>query len=283
VSELFVTDLDGTLLGADSRVSPRSAALLRDLTAHGALISVATARTPATVVPLLEDCGLTLPQVVMTGAALWNPVAGNYIAMQYLDPAAAIAVASVVAECRLHPLVYKLGDDGRILHLYYSPSDMPADERKFVDDRSSLTLKKVHPVESVTPLTGTPSTVLILALGPAGDVRRAAGLLSGMAGISVSHYNDPVYPGVEFLEVFGPDVSKASGLRRLKEMLNAERITAFGDSDNDLPMMRMASRAVAVANAADHVKAMADMIIGPNTDDSVARCIAALLQPGHNA
>lgn len=282
MNELFVTDLDGTLLGADSRVSACSAAMLRDLTAHGALISVATARTPATVVPLLEDCGLTLPQVVMTGAALWDPVTGSYISMQYLDPATAIAVASVVADCRLHPLVYKLADDGRILHLFYSPSDMPADERKFVDDRSSLTLKKVHPVESVTPLVQTPSTVLILALGPAADVRRAADRLCGLADISVSHYNDPVYPGVEFLEVFGPDVSKASGLRRLKEMLHVSRITVFGDSDNDLPMMHTASRAVAVANAADHVKATADMVIGPNTDDSVARCIASLLRPGSN-
>lgn len=51
---LFVTDLDGTLLGSDSRVSTRSAQLLADLTEAGVMITAATARTPATVDPLLR-------------------------------------------------------------------------------------------------------------------------------------------------------------------------------------------------------------------------------------
>mgnify|MGYP002508316131 CR=1 FL=1 len=41
----YVSDLDGTLLGSDSRVSQRSAELITELSARGALITVATART----------------------------------------------------------------------------------------------------------------------------------------------------------------------------------------------------------------------------------------------
>lgn len=273
--ELFVTDLDGTLLGADSRVSERSAAMLSELTARGAQITVATARTPATVVPLTEGCGFRLPQVVLTGAALWDPSGKKYLTMEKLSPESAVRVAEVVAECGLHPLLYRIGDDGELLHLYYIPEEMPPQERRFVDDRSDLELKKVHTVESLAPLLEKDGNILILALGSAEKVGRAVEMLRGDDTVSVSHYSDPCYDGVEFLEVFGPDVSKASGLRRLKALVGADSVTVFGDSGNDLPMMSVADRAVAVANATDQVKAAADVIIGPNTADSVPEYIAA--------
>jgi hypothetical protein len=50
-------------------------------------------------------------------------------------------------------------------------------------------------------------------------------------------------------------------------------VVVFGDNLNDLPMMEVADYAVAVDNAFDEVKAAADMVIGPNYDDSVARFI----------
>lgn len=59
--QLFISDMDGTLLSTDSRVTPESARLLSELTRCGALITVATARTPATVEPLLKDVATTPP------------------------------------------------------------------------------------------------------------------------------------------------------------------------------------------------------------------------------
>ena len=55
--------------------------------------------------------------------------------------------------------------------------------------------------------------------------------------------------------------------------MKADRLVVFGDNINDLPMMRLADVAVAVENAVEEVKAEADIVIGPNTSDSVARFI----------
>ena len=71
MSTLFVSDMDGTLLGSDSRVSEFTAETISRLSRQGALITVATARTPATVVPLLAETYTSVPAIVMTGAALW--------------------------------------------------------------------------------------------------------------------------------------------------------------------------------------------------------------------
>ena len=51
---LYVTDLDGTLLGGDSRISNASAEMLTRLADAGVMFTAATARTPATVQPLMR-------------------------------------------------------------------------------------------------------------------------------------------------------------------------------------------------------------------------------------
>lgn len=76
---LFVTDLDGTLLNADSKVSQESAEIISSLSREGALITVATARTPATVEPLLCETATSIPAIVMTGAAMWDRKEKRYI------------------------------------------------------------------------------------------------------------------------------------------------------------------------------------------------------------
>ena len=72
MKKLFITDLDGTLLNSESQVSHRSAKIISDLSQHGTLITVATARTPATVERLLQNTLTTPPAIVMTGASLWD-------------------------------------------------------------------------------------------------------------------------------------------------------------------------------------------------------------------
>ena len=75
------------------------------------------------------------------------------------------------------------------------------------------------------------------------------------------------------LEVIAPGANKASAIDRVARMCGADRTVVFGDNLNDLPMMRAATVAVAVGNAVDAVREAADVVIGPNHTDSVARFI----------
>lgn len=86
---LYVTDLDGTLLGGDSRISNASAEMLTRLADAGVMFTAATARTPATVQPLMRNVGQSvyidsdgvsqpLPVIVMTGAGMWNRAACRF-------------------------------------------------------------------------------------------------------------------------------------------------------------------------------------------------------------
>ena len=84
---LYVSDLDGTLLGADSRVSATTVAVINTLVAErGINFTIATSRTPATVVPLMAGIDSRLPFITMSGAALWNPVTSRMEQVNVIPP-----------------------------------------------------------------------------------------------------------------------------------------------------------------------------------------------------
>ena len=79
-------------------------------------------------------------------------------------------------------------------------------------------------------------------------------------------------------EIGGATTSKAQALQNLIGKLGyrKEEIMACGDSPNDGAMLQLAGVAVAVGNAKEEIKAMADFIALPNDQDGVAQAISSL-------
>lgn len=263
---LFVTDLDGTLLGSDSRVSTRSAQLLADLTEAGVMITAATARTPATVDPLLRGSGLKLPVIVMTGAAIWDLQTRKYLDIKTIETDVADEIRLIMRHYGLRPFIYRIDHRG-IIHTYHNGL-MSQAEQSFAQERSRLRLKRLHidHPDGELPITGT---VLLYVIGTRDEVYECAAMLRQLGGCTVSAYNDIFTRDRAHLEVLAPGVSKATAIRDLADRLGASSVTVFGDNLNDISMMQAADRAVAVDNAQDEVKAVADEVIGSNTADSV--------------
>lgn len=271
---LYVSDMDGTLLGSDSRVSAETAGIISELSHRGALITVATARTPATVVPLLADTYTCAEAIVMTGAATYSRSKKCYETVHYMPEA---DVASGLEICRrqgVHPFVYSMRADSTMLDVYHGAVAMNKAEENFYLERKHLKLKAFH--------TGTPlppaaigRTVLFFAMGVRRGVELTAEMLRRDTNLAVCCYPDIFNHDIANLEVFAPGVSKAAAISALKKKLGADRLVVFGDNLNDLSMLEAADVAVAVENAFPEVKAKADIIIGPNYADSVARFIAA--------
>lgn len=261
--------MDGTLLGRDSRVSEASAAIISQLSREGALITVATARTAATVVPLLSDTLTVPPAIVMTGAALWNWEKGAYDSVHFISDEERHDVSDVCRRAGLHPFVYVMENDS-FLRVYHDGDTLSRLEQSFYDDRCNLRLKRFYLRCSVPD---DRRTVLWYAMGDHEAIFAAAGELRNRSDLSISCYYDIFDRSKAHLEIFAPGVSKASALVDLKKRMGADRVVVFGDNLNDLPMMDVADYAVAVDNAFDEVKAVADKVIGPNYDDAVARFI----------
>lgn len=268
---LYVSDMDGTLLSSDSRVSRRSGEIISRLTTRGALITVATARTPATVEPLLRGILTAPPAIVMTGAAMWDRREQAYLDTYFLPEDEYDTVYGLCLRYGVSPFVYVLSP-GMHLDVYHAAPKMNRPESCFVQERSGLHLKTFH-LASPVPETARTRTLLLFAMGSRQEVEAVAAQLRGKSDCYVSCYPDIFNPGTGYLEIFAPEVSKANAVLRLKEGVGAGRVVAFGDNLNDIPMFGISDLAVAVGNAQPDVKAAADIVIEPNYTDSVARFI----------
>lgn len=268
---LYVSDLDGTLLGNDSRLSPATVDMLNRAIERGTLFSVATARTPATVADIFRDVRLRHPLVLMTGAVIWDPATGRYLETRFHDEQTIREILGLYRRENFPTFIYTLRDDK--IHIYHQ-GPLNDTERRFMEERIGNPYKEFHiPPDGDSTLPDRLDNVLLLfAMQPSGpgkkifdEVRRGAWDVSPM------YYHDQNGPQVANMEVFPPGATKAGTVRLLARMLGANRIVAFGDNFNDRPLLRIADESIAVENAIPEVKEEADRIIGPNTSDAVAR------------
>lgn len=269
---LYVSDLDGTLLGTDSLLSHKSAAMLRQAIDEGALFTVATARTPATVSTLLSDVPLRLPAVVMTGAALWDRTCNTYRQPRFIAPEAIKKVMDVYYRLSFPAFIYTLRDG--LIHIYHIGPLSPL-EQDFITARIGNPYKEFHtgddPRAELQHILDC--TLLFYAMQPTEKTREAWQTISTIPGLNPIFYHDIFGAEIGILEVFSDTSSKAAAIAEIKRQTGAQRVVVFGDNINDLAMMLAADQAVAVGNALPEVKAAAHIVIGPNTSDSVAKWI----------
>ena len=265
---LYVSDLDGTLLNTESQVSHNSAQGLNRLIEDGALFTIATARTPATVVPLLHEVNMALPYIVLNGAAQWNHSKGDYEQVHVLDPAIVEQVCKVFESRGLHPFVYhRVGSKVHACHV----GSLSKQEKIFVQERMNLPLKQFF-LEDEHYYTH-PDVMLIYSMQDYGKLRRVYESLQTDVDCSPFLYHDIYDFESGLIEVYRRGVSKAQAIKALARQCGADRIVVFGDNRNDIPMMQAATLAVATENAFPEVKAVAHEVIGDNDSDSVMRWI----------
>lgn len=268
---LYVSDLDGTLLSQDSLVSDASAEMLNKAIAGGALFSIATARTPSTVGPLMAAVRSNLPYIVMTGAAGWNPADGLFSHTVTISPAEADRILAIFRKQSLPVFIYCFLNG--IIRVYHSGPLSDVERQFMVGRESRFKHFDVPPNGESTLPVPLPPVLLFYSIQPTEKGRPVFEEIKDTCLCNPLFYHDVYGDEIAVLETFALDATKADALKWLKRMSGAERVVAFGDNVNDIPMLRSADVAVAVENAIPEVKEIADIIIGPNSSDSVARYI----------
>lgn len=269
---LYISDLDGTLLNKEALISDKSLQILNDLIERGALFSIATARTPATVAGITKNLNINLPIVVMTGAALWHRESNTYSDVQHFSHGTPQLLLNIYRRHNVPTFLFLLQNN----HLeIYHQGELSGFQKQFVLDRINSPYKSFHIPEdgnSIFP-ENLDDAVLFYAMYPDPAVKRLFAETSKVPDINPLYYHDFYGPEIGIAEAFPKGATKALAIRRLAKNCNADRIVAFGDNLNDIPMLKAADLAVAVDNALPEVKEIADIIIPANTENSVAEFI----------
>ena len=258
---LIATDLDGTLLRSDESVSRRTRDALAAATAAGAAHIVVTGRAVPWTRHILDDLGYDGLAVCGQGAQVYDAGEHRLLTSVTLDrQLAGVAPAKIEAEVGpLYLAASRDGLDGEVLvgAGYAVTGTLPSIPLTDVADLWAAPLSKIyiqHPKLSDDEL--------------AEAAQRAAG---GFVTVAMA--------GAGIVELLPLGLSKATGLslaaRRLG--LKAADTIAFGDMPNDIPMFAWSSYGVAMANAHEELKAVADEVTSSNEEDGIAVVLERLL------
>ena len=269
--QLYVSDLDGTLLQSDATLSVKSRDILRGLLDDGMNFTVATARSAFSVRKILGDLPLELPIVCFNGGFISDFHTGEHHLWWGLAPQDARAAFDLCMAAGLPPFVSTTGPD-RI----YIGTPINAGMRWYLDDRIRA---KDHRLFRAEPEEGLAGEVMLLTI-VGGPIELAAlrDRIQTACDLQMQLYQNKYDPSWWWLTVHPPRVSKASALDTLRANWPAaqtvdgspRRMVVFGDAENDLEMFESADHAVAPANAASSVKSLANEVIEHADEDSVA-------------
>ncbi|MEW6752554.1 MAG: HAD family hydrolase [Candidatus Latescibacterota bacterium] len=274
--DLYVSDLDGTLLRGDATLSDFARRSLADLLADGMQFTVASARSVVTMRRILGDLPLRLPVIGFNGAYLSDLATGRPLWIGAIGAGQRDGILGHILACGCLPFVSS--SDGPRESLYYETlgNEGMAAYHTFLSRTGDSRLRPPRPLRD--SLGGQVVCFTVIDRRERLVDLEARLRESGAADLSLHLFEDTHNSGSwHWLTVHAAQATKERAIGTLREVcgLGDCRVTVFGDHLNDLGMMRAADRAVAVANAMPQVKECASLVLGPNEADSVVRFLLA--------
>lgn len=262
MKKLYITDLDGTLLNSHAEISKRSAELINSLIDKGVLFSIATARTHATVSEMFSSVNLNVPLVMMNGVIIYDPTLKKVISVAEIEKDAAFKVLDTFKKHNKVPMLYY--PDGNNINIYYSDLDNKY-QQNYICERNDSGIKRFHYSPSLEIMD---KLMYIVTLDPKDALQEIYEEITRIDGVNCMFYSDN-YTGCYFLEVMSSNVNKGTGAKFVKEHLSADKMIAFGDNLNDIPLFLASDEAYSVENAHEKLKEISNGVIGHHNCDAV--------------
>ena len=262
--ELIATDVDGTLLDDDEKISARTRAAVHAAVAAGVQFVLATGRPPRWVTPIVDQLGFAPMAVCANGAVLYDPAADRIVSARTLSADALVGLAEIAT--RVIPGAgLAVERVGRSAHDAATPQfvSSPGYEHAWLNPDNTEV--------SVEDLLSAPAVKLL--------IRKAGARSADMAAVLLDHIGtegDITYSTNNgLIEVVPLGISKATGVAEVARPkgIDAAAVVTFGDMPNDVPMLSWAGLGVAMGNAHPDAVAAADEVTATNTEDGVARVL----------
>lgn len=257
---MLSVDLDGTLLTSDRTLPPRCVDAVGRCREAGVHVLLCTARPPRSTRVFYDALGLDTELIAYNGAMIVHPPTAAVLRDVSMPPALAQRVLGLVLAAEPEAVVtFEKRDEW---HTDPRGADIvtATGDAGFTPDV----------VCDLWECVATPVTKMLVSKDPEALRRIEAALLQeGRDQITVTKCDD-------YLLQIGPaGASKAAALReclRSRGLAPAD-LAAIGDAENDLPMFELAGLSMAVANAAESVKARASVVVPSNDEEGVVVAI----------
>ena len=257
--KMFVTDMDGTLLNSAKEVTSENKAAIKEIAAKGIVVTIATGRMYPSALPYAKQLDLNVPIITYNGALI-RSADGEDLYTGYIPTEDVKDILAFCFEHKWHTHLYSHDE------LYFCEH---TERAKAYEDLSGIKGKIVGQDGLYQHCEAVPK-MLVITSG-AEESEQVAGILNQKFGEKIF----AVRSNPEYVEIVKRGVNKAEAVARLAEKydIKPEEVMVIGDSDNDLPMMRIAGLSVAMGNANDNVLAYCSKITTDCEHSGVAEAI----------
>jgi Cof subfamily protein (haloacid dehalogenase superfamily) len=257
---IIASDVDGTLLNSQQQLTEGVERAVRSAAEAGVPLIVATGKARGPWVPeVLPRLGLELPGVFLQGLLITDKH-GNILHSRSLPDDVVLSCIQLAADLGITLTAYcndrifckEIDEHTNRLLWYKEPTPEP------IGDLESHLLGKIE-TQKLIFMAGQPIIDMVRPKIEAALAGRATctTALSGM------------------LEVLPLGASKGAGVQWLLKHLGLSPagLLACGDGENDIEMLQLAAVGVAMGNAGQKVKSVADAVLSSNDEDGVAQAI----------
>ncbi|MFC1948832.1 Cof-type HAD-IIB family hydrolase [Chloroflexota bacterium] len=266
--KLLVVDIDGTLLDKNRHITAEDTAALTRVSESGTEVSLSTGRVVDACRDILNQLGLDGYHMFFDGALVYNPTRGEEV---YADPIKKESVRQLVE------FTHQIGLDIDL----YSTMRFFAERETWATDIRRDFFNLPATIVDFNTIWQT-ERVMKSTLVVASDEEKAKAnevYLRFKDRLHFSWTRTPAYPDIDFINVISPDASKGKALEALASFLgiSLEEVMAIGDGVNDIPLLSAVGLAVAMENASDELKAVADYMTSGIGHNGVAEAVNRFL------
>ncbi|MBQ9991616.1 MAG: HAD family phosphatase [Lachnospiraceae bacterium] len=255
-TKIFFTDLDSTLLTREKQVSPLTYETLKNWTESGHKLVLCSGRALDSVAHVRESLGLTFPNMYLigcNGGEIYDCEKKEQLLRLSLSRETAVELFSLAKEWDIY------------IHTYTDTHILTAREC----DELTFYRRAIHTPYLLTDnilehLEKEPCKCLSISLDDLQKLENFRKVVLEKTGDKLT----VLYSNPHYLELFPASSGKGTGLKWLCEYLNipVANSLAAGDELNDISMIEAAGLGIAMKNAREEVKEIADIITGEDNN-----------------
>jgi len=259
--KLIVSDVDGTLMGAERVISDTVRGSIIRWQESGRLFTIASGRQYLMFKDDIENLRIKTPVIVRGGAEIVDSLTGRVIYSQYIDEK---TTKELVNHLRAHNYDVMIEKDDAFYSTYlFEPTRYLHIKRFSLSEFGNESAPKIN-----VPL-GEQSVEEFEEF--------ADDLVNKFPQLHIVRtYNDIG----KALDITSMSATKNLAVLELIKILDLDRedTVGVGDGYNDFPLLEACGLKVAMGNANDELKEIADMVVPDYKNDGVAHLIESLLK-----
>jgi Cof subfamily protein (haloacid dehalogenase superfamily) len=273
MKKIYITDLDHTFLRTDLSVSNYTKTIWNNYSKNS-ILSVATARTYKKTVQFLDGVVINAPMILLDGALIAT-IDKKIIDTKFISKEVADSIIDEGAKLGIYPFVLSLSDRASLKESFLYSSILNDVQKqiltRYAKDDNLLEHKNIRAMDE---------NFKVVYMGDESHLRELEQNIKDIFGDTLKYILAPeAYIGCYFLTILHKDADKSHGIKSVSEAVGFDlsKLTVFGDNFNDVGMFELAGISVAVANAQEGVKELADIVLPhTNDEDAVARYLKDL-------